>query len=449
MDLKNGGYMSKKEIKIVYKNVDELIPYVNNPRDNSGAIDAVASSIKNFGFKVPIVVDKDCEIVTGHTRLLAAKKLGMDQVPVIVADDLSEAEIKAFRLADNKVAELAEWDWSLLDIEIEELKNMDLDFDLEEFGFEDLDDDFMTTEQKIGENDYTSPLNETFLVNPFSVINTMSGDWQNRKNMWLDKGIKSEVGRDEALVLASSMNVGNLKGTSIFDPVLCEVGYRWFSPGEGGLIFDPFAGGSVRGIVAEQLGFKYTGIDLRSEQIEANIENAKEIGCDLSKINWINDNSLNMDKHIKDESADLVFTCPPYFDLEVYSDNPEDISNMDYEEFAKIYTEILEKSAAKLKNNRFAIVVISDVRDKEGFYRGLCELTKEAYKSAGMKLYNELILYNSIASAGMRARRNMRNRKVVKVHQNVLVFFKGDPKSIQKEFPELEIIEDIEDEEIA
>lgn len=159
-----------------------------------------------------------------------------------------------------------------------------------------------------------------------------------------------------------------------------------------------------------------------------------------------------MGKHIEDESADLIFTCPPYFDLEVYSDNPEDISNMDYEEFAKIYTEILEKSAAKLKNNRFAIVVISDVRDKEGFYRGLCELTKDAYKSAGMKLYNEVILYNSIASAGMRARRNMRNRKVVKVHQNVLVFFKGDPKSIQKEFPELEIIEDIEDikdEEIA
>lgn len=441
--------MDKKEINIVYKSVDELIPYVNNPRDNANAVDAVASSIKNFGFKVPIVIDKGDEIVTGHTRLLAAKKLGMDKVPVIIADDLSEAEVKAFRLADNKVSELADWDWSLLDSEFEELKNMDLDFDLEEFGFEDLDDDFMTTEQKIGENDYTSPLNETFLVNPFSVINTMSGDWQNRKDMWLDKGIKSEVGRDEALVLASSMNVGNLKGTSIFDPVLCEVGYRWFSPGEGGLIFDPFAGGSVRGIVAEQLGFRYTGIDLRFEQIEANIENAKEIGCDLSKINWINDNSLNMDKHIKDESADLVFTCPPYFDLEVYSDNPEDISNMDYDEFAKIYTKILEKSAAKLKNSRFAIVVISDVRDKEGFYRGLCELTKDAYKSAGMKLYNELILYNSVASAGMRARRNMRNRKVVKVHQNVLVFFKGDPKSIQKEFPELEIIEDIEDEEIA
>lgn len=127
--------MDKKEINIVYKSVDELIPYVNNPRDNANAVDAVASSIKNFGFKVPIVIDKGNEIVTGHTRLLAAKKLGMEKVPVIIADDLSEAEVKAFRLADNKVGELADWDWSLLDSEFEELKEMELDFDMEEFGF--------------------------------------------------------------------------------------------------------------------------------------------------------------------------------------------------------------------------------------------------------------------------------------------------------------------------
>lgn len=125
-----------KAIKIVYKSVDELIPYVNNPRDNKNAVDAVASSIKNFGFKVPIVIDKENEIVTGHTRLLAAKKLGMDQVPVIVADDLSEAEVKAFRLADNKVSELADWDWSLLEVELENLEDLDLEFDMEEFGFD-------------------------------------------------------------------------------------------------------------------------------------------------------------------------------------------------------------------------------------------------------------------------------------------------------------------------
>ena len=124
------------DLKIIYKEVDELIPYVNNPRNNKNAVDAVASSIKNFGFKVPIVVDRENEIVTGHTRLLAAKKLGMSEVPVVVADDLSDAEVKAFRLADNKVSELSGWDWSLLESELDELEDLDLEFDMEEFGFD-------------------------------------------------------------------------------------------------------------------------------------------------------------------------------------------------------------------------------------------------------------------------------------------------------------------------
>ena len=144
--------MKDKEMNIVYKNVDELIPYVNNPRDNAGAVDAVASSIKNFGFKVPIVIDKGNEIVTGHTRLIAAKKLDMEKVPVIIADDLSEAEVKAFRLADNKVGELAEWDWSLLDSEFEELKEMELNFDMEEFGFIDNDVIDMSYINELDEN---------------------------------------------------------------------------------------------------------------------------------------------------------------------------------------------------------------------------------------------------------------------------------------------------------
>ena len=112
----------------------DLIPYVNNPRQNDDAVDAVASSIKNFGFKVPIVVDGQNEIVNGHTRLKAAKKLGLDEVPVIVADDLTPEQIKAFRLADNKVGEIAEWDEDALSVELEELEN--LDFDMSEFGFE-------------------------------------------------------------------------------------------------------------------------------------------------------------------------------------------------------------------------------------------------------------------------------------------------------------------------
>lgn len=121
-------------METITKKVSELIPYVNNPRNNDDAVDAVASSIKNFGFKVPIVVDSNNEIINGHTRLKAAKKLGLETVPVIVADDLTPEQIKAFRLADNKVGEIATWDEDALIIELEELKN--LDFDMSEFEFE-------------------------------------------------------------------------------------------------------------------------------------------------------------------------------------------------------------------------------------------------------------------------------------------------------------------------
>lgn len=108
----------------------EIHPYEKNPRNNKPAIDAVAASIKEFGFKVPIIIDKDNIIVAGHTRYAAAKKLGMDVVPCIRANDLNEEQIKAFRLADNKVSELAEWDFKLLGEELEGLT-----MDMEQFGF--------------------------------------------------------------------------------------------------------------------------------------------------------------------------------------------------------------------------------------------------------------------------------------------------------------------------
>jgi site-specific DNA-methyltransferase (adenine-specific) len=117
-------------VQIVYKKVSDLIPYVNNARKNDHAVDAVASSIKNYGFKQPIVIDSQGEVIAGHTRLKASKKLGLQEVPCIVADDLTPAQIKAYRIADNRVGELAEWDMELLQLELS---------DIEEFtGFEDL-----------------------------------------------------------------------------------------------------------------------------------------------------------------------------------------------------------------------------------------------------------------------------------------------------------------------
>lgn len=133
-------------------NTSELIPYDNNPRFNEGAVDKVAESIKEFGFKVPIIIDNNNVIVTGHTRLMAAEKLGMEQVPVIIADDLTDSQIKAFRIADNKVAEFSEWDFDKLEIELEGLANSDIDMELDLLGF----DDFIEPEDDIEaeEDDY-------------------------------------------------------------------------------------------------------------------------------------------------------------------------------------------------------------------------------------------------------------------------------------------------------
>lgn len=135
-------------MEILNKKIEELIPYEKNPRDNDKAVKYVAKSIKEFGFKVPIIIDKDNTIVTGHTRWKAAKELGLEEVPVIMADDLSEEQIKAFRLADNKVSEASSWNKSLLDEELEGILNINM----EDFGF-DLDE-----KTDLG-NPYTSKIN--------------------------------------------------------------------------------------------------------------------------------------------------------------------------------------------------------------------------------------------------------------------------------------------------
>ena len=126
-----------EDIKIIYKNVGELVPYEKNPRKNTKAVKYVANSISEFGFKVPIVIDENNVVICGHTRVLASEKLGLNEVPCIIAKDLTEEQIKAFRLADNKVSEKAEWDFDLLNEEMDEL----FDFDMTEFGFEFVDEE--------------------------------------------------------------------------------------------------------------------------------------------------------------------------------------------------------------------------------------------------------------------------------------------------------------------
>lgn len=117
-------------MKIIEKRITDLVPYERNPRLNDSAVEYVENSIREFGFKVPIVIDTDNVIIAGHTRLKAAERLGIKTVPCVVADDLSAEQVKAFRIADNRASDYAEWDWDKLELELAELEFGDLDFDL-------------------------------------------------------------------------------------------------------------------------------------------------------------------------------------------------------------------------------------------------------------------------------------------------------------------------------
>ena len=269
-------------------------------------------------------------------------------------------------------------------------------------------------------------LRNKFIEPPFSILDTKSGSWQKRKKLWIYKGLKSEVGRDVSVINMDTTSKENnsTNYVSVFDPALCEVLYHWFCS-EGGNILDPFAGGSVRGIVAHYLGYKYYGIDIRKEQVDSNREQALEILPLENQPNWyVGDSNLQLENqwNIK---FDLVFSCPPYADLEVYSKLEGDISNMNYENFMIAYESIIAKSCLLLKSGGYACFVVGEVRDKKGNYIGFVPDTIKAFTKCGMEYYNEAILLNAIASASMRANGNMKSKKLVKVHQNILVFKKS------------------------
>lgn len=285
-------------------------------------------------------------------------------------------------------------------------------------------------------------LREKFIEPPFSILDQKQKSWQARKRLWVSKGIRSEGSREDVVVINNTFGekYGRGKGmtneVSIFDPALCELMYRWFCP-PGARIFDPFAGGSVRGLVANYLGFKYTGIDLREEQIEANYKNAEEVMPGAVPPEWlIGDSAVKTRELQKDGKLyDMIFSCPPYLDLEVYSDNPYDLSNMAYEDFVSSYFDIIKDSCKLLAPNSFAIFVVGDVRDKAGFYRDFPSITKRGFSLAGVKLYNEAILVQPYGTAMLRANKVYgTNKKLVKVHENVLIFYKGDPSKIREKF---------------
>jgi hypothetical protein len=215
--------------------------------------------------------------------------------------------------------------------------------------------------------------------------------------------------------------------SSHFDPVLCELMYKWFCP-PGGVVSDPFAGSSVSGMVAAHLGFRFWGMDLSADQVACNRKVIATLPADRPRPEWVHGNSAE-DYAARAPEVDFGFTCPPYFDLEVYSEDPGDLSHMDWDGFRDAYDRVVRNLCSRLKADRFIGVVIGDVRDGDGNWRDLPAFTTRLFRRHGLHLYNEGFLLTPVGSLSVRTGRQFEmTRKLGKAHQQVFVYLKGDAK---------------------
>jgi hypothetical protein len=462
-----------------------LVPWAKNPRRNAEAVPRVAQSLIRFGWGRPLVARaEDAMLVVGHTARLAALSLAAlwkdatpkarerwhaDAVRTVEQGlvpvrrvELERSEAEALAIADNRLNEFAQWDELQL---IAQLKARSGD-DQVVIGF---DAEAMKTLARLvarsqfeagGQGSQAGTLAADYGEPPFSVLDTRSGRWQARKRQWLGLGLQSEIGRGENLLNYSSNMLaasgkrrkpgkpGELRvapaetgdgstGTSIFDPVLCELLVAWHS-GPGALVLDPFAGGSVRGIVCAALGRDYFGAELRGEQVKANRKQWKAIGPKLGAEarapEWEEGDALAVLETLEEASADLVLSCPPYMDLECYSEDPRDLSTLKPEAFEPAYAAIIAEACRVLRPDRFACFVVSEVRGpRPGWYRQLPAMTVRAFEAAGARYYGEAILLYAVSSLPLRMRKQFEaSRKLGRVHQNVLIFCKGDPEAATK-----------------
>jgi hypothetical protein len=287
-------------------------------------------------------------------------------------------------------------------------------------------------------------LNARFIFPPFSVLDARGGAWRQRKRAWLALGIESEVGRKGDLIYtnqaqlwdyyrektkgktdAEQIKANKGTGTSVFDPVLCELCYTWFCP-PGGQVVDPFAGGSVRGIVAGKLGYKYWGGELRAEQVAANRAQAAKMfkaGDPCAPVWVCGDSQVTVSAAPK---AHFLMSCPPYGDLEKYSDDKDDLSNMTNEEFNRLYAVIIKAACERLLPGHLACFVVGEYRlKKTGMFAGFIQTTIKAFEAAGLGFYNDAVLVTSVGTLPIRVSAQFdRGKKLGRTHQNVLVFAK-------------------------
>lgn len=391
--------------------------------------------------------------------------------PIIKASELSEDERKEFIIKDN----VGYGDWDM-----DALANAWDTEDLEDWGLELLTDgwgeqgtDGVSSQNCEPEN---VSLNDRFIVPPFSVLDTRKGYWQARKKMWRSKVTSVDIGgsREDTNIQSPEIKYKDIyqrtrkhreelgisfreyldkyvpddvkereaskvlaQGTSLFDPVLAEIVMRWFCPHDGSIL-DPFGGEQTKGIVAGVLGLKYRSCEIRPEQVSLNSEACK----DYPNVQYHCGDSNNIAQIITDRGFDLCFTSPPYYDLEVYS--KDDMSALGtYEEFMAQYENIFRQCVDMLADGAFLVVKIGEIRNKQtGAYRNFVGDNISMFMRLGLTYYNEIIMVETGASTALRASRYMDSRKVAKMHQNILVFYKGNIKDIKKKYTRIEFNEE-------
>lgn len=413
--------------------LEDLSEDPNNPRVHPAQnLMAIRDSLQRFGQVEPLVVRAGLGVVIGgNGRLQVMREMGWSETEAVELE-LSDSQAAALGVALNRSGELAEWDAGVLQGILDGLGEGDLD--VSAFALSDADLSTLLNQATTPSNNmadrYTDPpkrMADVFGAPPFTVWDGRKGYWLDRKRAWFDLGITGEVGRPDVSENISGVYLDVNAGISIVDPVVCELLYAWFCP-PNGVVVNPMAGESVYGIVAAMMQRPYVGIEIRQEQIDSNLAQVEVIRPPVVP-KWILGDGRDVEKLAPE--ADFVICCPPYYDLEVYSDDVSDLSACEtYQDFLTAYFDIIAASAAVLKPDRFAAFIVGDIRDECGLYRNFVGDTVTAFQAAGMRLYNEAILLTPIGTLPFRSGKIFRaGRKLGKAHQNILVFVKGSPKA--------------------
>lgn len=409
---------AKQEVKAVVVPLSSIKPNPSNPRTlRDEKFLKLRKSLEDFpdmlNYRAIVAVtdtDGKYMVLGGNMRLRALQDLKVKDVPVMLADHWTEEQRREFIIKDN--VGFGEWDWDALANEWDAAELGEWGLDLPDVAEEDTD------------HSSAPPSDELF--KPYSIINRQADGWPDRSNM-LRAMLPEDMGRNDGL--ASDIDrlsehfkdwSGNETGTSIFDPCISEWCYTMFKPSS---VLDPFCGGPSRGYVAAMMGIRYKGFDVRAEQLDVNRQRIDQFA---TQPNYV----LSCYSKYKDsDTYDMIMTCPPYGDLEVYSELKDDISNKSPEQFADAYRAIINKAWSALNVGGHACIVVGNYRRKK-VHIDLEVLTKSIIMDCGGDIIGDCIIVDPIGSKAMIGKSHLeRYGLITRCHQYLVIARKNKVKA--------------------